>query len=177
MAAIRDSQAMGTTTGIPCERGHPDLLRLPRLLKGQSGGKRRVCGASGHPEPAREPPQDWKRLLNSPSHSVLSPNLLQSFSGEVGSVSWFSCRLLGLPSACARFPPEHFQLPAAQAPERVCDPVCLRAPGGSGTRRKGRTGRGVWDRAGRAALEAPTRRVPGPAETCLGAPRTAPLEP
>lgn len=26
MAAIRDSQAMGTTTGIPCERGCPDLL-------------------------------------------------------------------------------------------------------------------------------------------------------
>lgn len=101
---------------------------MPRLLKGQSGGKRRVCGASGHPEQAREPPQDRKRLLNSPGHSVLSPNLLQSFSGEVGSFSWFSCRLLELTLACACFPSELFQLPTALELERAYDTVCLRAP-------------------------------------------------
>lgn len=123
---------MGTTTGIPCERGRPDVFRMTRLLKGQSGGKRRVCGASGHPEPAREPPQEKKRLLNSPGHSVvLSPNLLQSFSREVGSFRWFSGRLREPPLACACFPPELLRLPAAQERERARarHSVCLRAPG------------------------------------------------
>lgn len=40
-----------------------------------------------------------------------------------------------------------------------------RARGAAEPRRKGRIGRGVWDRAGRAALEAPTRRFPGLVET------------
>lgn len=40
-----------------------------------------------------------------------------------------------------------------------------RARGVAEPRRKGRIGRGVWDGAGRAALEALTRRVPGLVET------------
>ena len=47
-----------------------------------------------------------------------------------------------------------------------------RARGAAEPRRKGRIGRGVWDGAGRAALEAPTRRVPGLVETAW-----APLRP
>lgn len=45
------------------------------------------------------------------------------------------------------------------------DSVPPRAGGAAEPRRKGRIVRGVWDRAGRAALEAPTRCVPGLVET------------
>lgn len=144
--------------------GPPRLDRMPRLPKGQSGGKGRVCGAPGHLEPAGEPPQDRKRLLNSPGHSVLSPNLLQSFSGEVGSLSWFPCRRLALTVAVRVFRPR-VHLPAAQGLERRATPCASARPRGSGSGRKGRIGRGVRGRAGRAALEAPARRAPAPVET------------
>ena len=53
--------------------------------------------------------------------------------------------------------------PGAETGTRLSVPP--RARGVAEPRRKGRIGRGVWDGAGRAALEALTRRVPGLVET------------
>lgn len=54
-------------------------------------------GAAGCPELAQGSAScDRKRLLNSPGHSALPPNLSQSFSREVGPFTRRSCRLLEL---------------------------------------------------------------------------------
>lgn len=47
MAAIRDSQAMGTMTGIPCERGRPDLLGCRRFWRDSQGAKGEFVGCRG----------------------------------------------------------------------------------------------------------------------------------
>lgn len=121
---------------------------------------------SGRLEPAWEPPQDRKRLLNSPGHSVLSPNLLQSFPREVGSFRWVSCRLRELSFARACFPSELFQLPTAPQLERRAHCVPPRAreqrnPGG-----RGGSARGLGRSGARGARSTRSARSgAGPAET------------
>lgn len=136
------------------------------------GAKCEFVGVSGSPEPAQGSAScDRKRLLNSPGYSALPPNLPQSFSREVGSFTRRSCRLLALTSRFlagfalrSGFLNSTFShsLGAGAGARRQCASA---RPRGAEPRRKGRIGRGVWDGAGRAALEAPTRRIPGLVET------------
>lgn len=132
------------------------------------GAKCEFVGVSGSPEPAQGSAScDRKRLLNSPGYSALPPNLPQSFSREVGSFTRRSCRLLelifrflagfALRSGFLNSTFSH-SLEAGAGARRQCASA---RPRGAEPRRKGRIGRGVWDGAGRAALEARTRRVPG----------------
>lgn len=121
---------------------------------------------------------DRKRLLNSPGHSALLPNLPQSFSRKVGFFARCCCRLLELTFrllAFACFTSGLFQLPAVPQPRRWSGARrrCASArPKGSRTREEGADrarclGRSWVRGAGstHSALEAPARRVPGLVET------------
>lgn len=89
------------------------------------------------PNRFRDPPLVLgSRLLNSPGHSALSPNLPQTFSRKVGSLTPCCCTLLELIFrllARACFTSGLFQLSTIPQPRR-CDEskatVCLRAPEG-----------------------------------------------
>lgn len=94
-------------------------------------------GASGSSDPAQGSAScHRKRLLNSPGHSPLPPNLPQSFSGEVGSFTRCSCRLLELTwrlLARTCFTSGLFELstlPQSRSWSGSAVTVCLRAPEG-----------------------------------------------
>ena len=81
MAAIWDSQAMGTTAGIPCVRSRQDQLGCRDAQRDGKGPRAKSWGA-------RVPPKwSWggsascarKLMLNSPVHSALPANVPQSF--------------------------------------------------------------------------------------------------
>ncbi|DAA14932.1 TPA: hypothetical protein BOS_23505 [Bos taurus] len=126
---------------------------MPGLVENESGGKGRVCGG-----------------YKAPTNSLGAPPLVigsrsQSFDSALlqparASLQRFS---LGLLYVGAFRTPHCPHSPGAGAGTRRSVPP--RARGVAEPRRKGRIGRGVWDGAGRAALEALTRRVPGLVET------------
>lgn len=56
MAAIWDSQAMGTTTGIPCSAEPPRPVRMAGRTERQQGARGESEGYQGPPKRYRDPP-------------------------------------------------------------------------------------------------------------------------
>ncbi|XP_055280982.1 zinc finger protein 518A isoform X2 [Moschus berezovskii] len=157
---------------------------MPELVENQSGGKGRVCGGCKAPTNSLGAPPlfDRKRLLNSPGHSALPPNLSQSFYREVSPLTRRSCSLPELIFSVlgwACFTSGLFELrtlPTVRELERDAAQCASARPKGSRAPEEGADRARCLGRSGARGARSTYSARSGTGGDCMGTPQTAPFE-